>query len=334
MKKGMRVIVIFLVLMAGFCIAAGGSGSLAAGASGGLLVYLPREAMVAGELINLGLIGVVRGEDALVAKASGVGLGRFSLAGQQIVIDRSTILSRLASSGIKGSQISLSGAETVTVKREEQTISADRFVETARLYLQSQLSGVSISSIEPVGRPAGWVLSGDDRAVKLAAKISKSSSSKLPNRIWVGVMEDGAEIGGREIVFKVKFKQQRVVALADIAEGAMIGSDNVRIETIEADRPLAKDWSVPYGMVARRRINKDSVITETMVRAVAPPILIERGQMVVIKIERPGMMISALGEAMGDGKVGDYIKIKRGFERDSPLIVGRVKPDGTVEPVY
>ncbi|MCK4959766.1 MAG: flagellar basal body P-ring formation protein FlgA, partial [Planctomycetes bacterium] len=170
--------------------------------------------------------------------------------------------------------------------------------------------------------------------VKLAAKISKSSSSKLPNRIWVGVMEDGAEIGGREIVFKVKFKQQRVVALADIAEGAMIGSDNVRIETIEADRPLAKDWSVPYGMVARRRINKDSVITETMVRAVAPPILIERGQMVVIKIERPGMMISALGEAMGDGKVGDYIKIKRGFERDSPLIVGRVKPDGTVEPVY
>jgi flagella basal body P-ring formation protein FlgA len=147
-------------------------------------------------------------------------------------------------------------------------------------------------------------------------------------------MEDGVEIGGREIVFKIKFKQQRAVAMADIADGAMIGSGNVRIETVEADRPVAANWSVPYGMVARRRINKDSVITETMVRAVAPPILIERGQMVVIKIERPGMTISALGEALADGKVGDYIKIKRGLERDAPLIVGRVKPDGTVEPVY
>ncbi len=333
MRNGMRIIVTFLSLMAGFCIAAG-DGTLSPGASGRLRVYLPREAMVAGELINLGLVGVVRGEDALVARANGVGLGRFSLAGQQIVIDRGTILSRLASSGIKGSQISLSGAETVTIKRNEQTIGTDRFVETARLYLQKQLSGVSVSSIEPVGRSAQWVLPADGGSIKLAAKISGYSSSKLPNRIWVGVMEDGAEIGGREIVFKIKFKQQRAVALADIAEGVMIGSDNVRIETIEADKPLAANWSVPYGMIARRRINKDSVITETMVRAVAPPTLIERGQMVVIKIERPGMMISALGEALADGKVGDYIKIKRGLERDAPLIVGMVKPDGTVEPVY
>ncbi len=60
--------------------------------------------------------------------------------------------------------------------------------------------------------------------------------------------------------------------------------------------------------------------------------VVARNQGVVIQIKKPGLTISAMGEAMQDGKVNEYIKVKN--IDSQKVLVAKVNDDGTVEPTY
>ena len=94
----------------------------------GLRIYLPREVSVGNGDLSLGQVGIVRGEDALVAKANTIALGRISVPGQSLVIDRPTVLSRLACSGIPASKVVLTGAEETTVRQQHRVVGTDEFI--------------------------------------------------------------------------------------------------------------------------------------------------------------------------------------------------------------
>ena len=113
--------------------------------SSNLQIYLPREITIQDDVLLLGQIGIARGHEALIKKANLVSLGRFSMPGQEIVISRSTILSRLASSGILSSDIAFMGAEEVTVKQKRHIISGDYFANLADEFLKNNILGNSIS---------------------------------------------------------------------------------------------------------------------------------------------------------------------------------------------
>ena len=64
----------------------------------GLLeVYLPRQIKTSGETITIADVGVISGDESMASAAGKIVLGRFAKPGQQIVIEASTLLSRLAS---------------------------------------------------------------------------------------------------------------------------------------------------------------------------------------------------------------------------------------------
>ena len=298
-----------------------------------LRVYLPREMVVKGDSIDLGTIGVIRGDEKLVAKASTIGLGKFSVTGQQVVIDKDTILSRLASNGIKPTDVQLSGAESVQVRRDEKIIDGSRFIETALSFIRSQTAQTMLSSVEAVSKPKSWALNHDGE-VRLVARLE---SQKRPDRaqVRVAVVSDGKEVDSRTVWVRLKYKQQKVTATANIEKGALLNLNNIKIESSEGAHPQRQDWSPPYGMVAKQTIRKGSVIKDTMICPVEKPLMIERKQIVVLKIETAGLIISNLGTALSDGKVGDIIRVKvENPNRQERIVVGKVKPNGTVEPVY
>ena len=299
----------------------------------GLRIYLPRETVVSGETIELGEIGIVRGGESIVSVARRIGLGRFALGGQQIVVDRGTILSRLASEGIKASEVSISGADNVTVRRNERIISSKQLVEVGRAFLKLQGMYNSACSIEPLVKPKDWVLGESGGEVSFVVKKINYGNESRP-KVWIGVLEDGVEKGGCEVVFKLRYNCRRAVAQVDIPAGVVISSEHVKIETVESGAPEASGWSEPYGLVAKRPIRAGDVVSAKVAGPPLPPILIKRRQQVFLKIDKGGLYISALGEALEDGKVGDYIRVRRGLSRDSRIVVGCVKADGTIEPVF
>jgi hypothetical protein len=84
-----------------------------------LQVHLPRTIQVEGDSLSLGLVSVVRaGDEALARKAADIPMGRAPWPREEIVIDRTTILGRLASHGIAAGDVQLSGSdkEKITVQ--------------------------------------------------------------------------------------------------------------------------------------------------------------------------------------------------------------------------
>jgi flagella basal body P-ring formation protein FlgA len=296
-----------------------------------LRIYLPREVTIEGDVPNLGQVAIIRGEKDLTAKAKQVTLGRISVPGQKIIVDRSTVLSRLACGGIPASEVTLSGAERITVSQRHQIIKGSEFVEKALAFLKKNPPEASICQYKPIRIPKDLILPHISEDITLSPCLAKSN---IRNRakVFVSVFSGNKEIGVRETAFSLKYNCRRLIARVDIPKAAVINPENVKIEKAVSNYPEPDNWAVPYGFVARRRLPANTVISTNMVGPSKPHILLKRNQNVIIKVDRLGLLITAIGKTMQDGRVGEYIKVRN--VDSQRIIMAKVSEDGSVEPVF
>jgi flagellar basal body P-ring formation protein FlgA len=295
-----------------------------------LQVHLPREATVQGSLLTLGQVSVIRGEAELVAAAGSIGLGQLSIPGQRAVLDRPTILSRLASHGIPADQVRLTGAETVAVRRFHRVLGSDEFVEVGRTFLRQHPPGPGIAEMIPTVKPKDLVLSGDVQDLQMVPRFVRSGLRGLV-AVQIAVLADGQEVGTRDLSFRLKYQTRRVVATAEIDEGTVLTPENVKIETVVSDQPEPAGWRPPYGLVAVRKLAENTELRPDMVVSAQPPLVIRRNETVFIRIERPGLTVTAVGRTLQEGRAGEYVKVRN--TDSNRVIVCKVNPDGTVEPM-
>ena len=297
----------------------------------GLQVYLPREVTIEDNILRLGKIGIIRGQEALVAKANGVTLGRISVPGQEIVIEKHVVLSRLASNGILSSQVTLQGAEKVTVRQQQKTVSGDEFIKLAGAFLKQNLSDDSISKWNPITRPKDLVIPNPGKDIRFSPQLIQTST-RSQAKVVIVVFSGDQQIGSREVTFAMQYRGRKAVALVDIPAGSMITTENTKIKISLSNYPETANWKPPYGLVAKRTLRADTVLQSHMIGSAKSPIIIKRNQNVVIRIEKPGFLITAVGKAMQDGKVGEYIKVRN---IDSQrIVVVKINQDRSVEPVF
>lgn len=292
-------------------------------------IHLPREVTVQNPLLSLGQVTVITGDGPLAAAAASIRLGRFSVPGQKITLDRATILSRLASQGIGAEKVVLTGAEAVTVCRRQQIISGDEFVSFARLFLQQHPPGSSPCDGTVVAKPKDLALSDEPKNMQLVPRFIDNGASGFVT-VQVSVVVEGKEVGSRTVPLRLRYRSHKAVALQEIAQGTALGPENVKIEETVSDRPET-GWKSPYGLVALRDVPARAEIREDMVEAPEPSLLIRRNETVVIRVQRAGFLVTAVGLAMQEGRAGQYMKVRN---TDSHrIIVCKVNDDGTVEPV-
>jgi len=291
-------------------------------------IYLPREVTVDGNVPDLGHVGVMRGNEQLVARAAKITLGKLALPGQTIVIDRPVLLSRLASNGIPASKVQLAGAEKVIVKQKGDTISTAQIVQFAREFLAKSLPAQTIAQIEVLHAPDDLVLIG--AGPKLCPRLVKTPVQGQA-RVEVDVLVDGRLVGSRQVQFRLKFNCRRATTLTDIPAGTAITPQNVKLEPGVADSPDPADWASPYGLLAKRPIPADTVIRPNMVAPAQPQVVLRRNQSVLIRIETAGLLVTATGKALEEGKIGDFVKVQN-VDSQRTIIV-KINADGTVSPV-
>ena len=296
-----------------------------------LRIYLPREVTVEDGALSLGRISIVRGSESLTAKANEIAFGRFSVPGQEIVIDRHVILSRLASHGIPASKVALTGAEKIKVKQKFQIVRGDQFVSKASAFMEAQVRKDSGCQWKVVRAPKDLPIEGAARSLTLSPRLVRSNV-KNQAKVEIAILSNDKKIGVREVIFDLKYNCRQAVAEVDIAAGAIIGPDNVRIEETESSRREPADWKSPYGLVAKRPLRAGTVIRPHMFGPAQMPIIVKRNHGVVIRIERPGFVITAVGTALSDGKAGQSIKVRN--VDSQRIIVAKVNDDGSVEPVF
>lgn len=295
-----------------------------------LRIYMPREVTVEADSLELGQISIVRGARSLAATANKIEMGRFSVPGQEILVDRHTVLSRPACNGIPTSSVTLTGAEKTAVRQKFQVVRADQFLSLASSFIKSHYPQDSGCQWNPVRKPKDLAVPGIARSVKFLPRLARSNVRNQAG-VEIEVLSGDEKIGTREVLFEVKYGSRRALAKVDIAAGEILGPDNVRIEEETSSRPEPTDWKSPYGLVAKRPLRADTVIRPHMVGLAETPVIVKRNQSVVIRVESPGFLITAAGVAMLDGKAGEIIKVRNADSQR--IIVARINDDGSVEPV-
>ena len=323
-------VIISLVTTAQFCQASANSKPSGLQKSSVLQIYLPREVTIEGDTPTLGQVSIIRGEESLVTMAGGITLGRISVPGQKIVIDRPMLLSRLACNRIPASKVTLTGAEKITVKRQQQIIKGSEFVERALSFLKSSPLHRSVCQLNPMRIPKDLAVPGPSEDTELSTDLAASSAGNRA-KVQITVLANGKWIGMREVAFRLKYNCRMVVAGVDIPAGTVITPENIRIEKTLSNYPESAGWSPPYGLIAKRRVAANTVIRPDMVGPVKPAVIVKRNQNVVIRLERPGLLVTAVGKAMQQARAGEYIKVRNIDSRR--IILARVNEDGTVEPV-
>jgi flagella basal body P-ring formation protein FlgA len=331
MHRRLSAMTLFLVAV----LPAGAPAAAAAGADEQtaatfLRVYLPREVTVQDGLLTLGQVSIVKGDPALAAVASKIGLGRLSVPGQKAVLDRPTILSRLASFGIDAQQVRLTGAQAVLVRRHQKIINADDFIEMGKTFLQQHPPSPTVCEVLPTVKPKDLVLSGQPGDLQLTPRFVRSQAPGCVT-VQITVSADGREVGVREVPFRVRYQCHRVVTIKEIPEGAALTPENVKIETIVSDRFEAAGWQPPYGSVTVRTLAADTEVRRDMLSAAQAPVVVRRNETVVMRVERPGLVVSAVGTALQEARAGEYVKVRN--TDSSRIIICKVNADGTVEPM-
>jgi flagella basal body P-ring formation protein FlgA len=295
----------------------------------GLKIYLPREVTIKNDVLLLGDVTIMSGSKELIAKAAKIALGKLSLAGQRITVDRRTILSLLASRRIDTSSVSFSGSQGITVGRKELLITGTDIARKASLFLNDRPTDPSIAEYKIVKSPKNIVLAGQSGEITLAAKQG-TKNTVTQKSITVDVLLDGIRTGSAEVVFKPTYNSRRAVAAKPIAAGEMLNTENTRIETIKTSYPEPKNWKLPFGLIAKKSIRAKELIKNSALMVKKPEILIKRNNLVIIKIETECLSITLTGQALGQGSFGELIKVKN--IDSNRIIVCRINHDGTVSP--
>jgi flagella basal body P-ring formation protein FlgA len=296
-----------------------------------LCISLAEKAVSDKAEVSLGQIATLAGPRELVDKAKRTGLGTFSTKGQVLYADRNTILSRLASVGIAAWQVELSGAQTTAVRQDETRIEPRRIIAAARAYLDKQLAGQKMSLLDVVGAPAAIVLSEPNAVVELTAQMSRYQTPGA-KKITVTVSQEGVPAAQREVIFAVRFQIRRAVAARGISPGTVIRSEDVRIEQVDSPAPEPAGWKEPFGLTARRQISEGSPIHPDWLGPADAPVLVRRNQQVMVQMDTGGMYLSASGQSLDEGRVGELIRVRRGQKPDERIIYCTVRADGTVCP--
>ena len=293
-------------------------------------IYLPREVTVKNSNLKLGQVSIIRGSEPLVAKASEIALGRISVPGQRVVINRPMVLGRLATNGIPASKVTLTGSEKITVKQQNHTISSSEFVSLANSFLEKSPVDNSVQKWSLIRKPKDFVAPAGSRDITLSPRLVQTGVRNQA-RIEIAVLSGNNKIGVRQLTFALTFDCHQAVTKVKIPAGGVITPENTKIEKIQSNNPGPSNWKPPYGLITKRQLPANTVLRPNMLGSLKSPIIVKRNQSVVIRIERPGFLITATGKTMQDGRAGEFIKVRN---MDSQrIIIAKISEDGSVEPV-
>jgi flagella basal body P-ring formation protein FlgA len=294
-------------------------------------IYMPRDVQIKAEQVRLGEVCVLRGNDDVVKKAEQINLGRLSTLSRKMVIGRAMILGRLRNSGFEDYSVKFTGADKVCASRQNQIIRGSRIKDCAESFLKSKVNDKSACKLEVLGNVADLILPDETENVELIPELIDSNTNRV--RVRVTALADEKHVGKREVEFRFRYFCREAVAVRDIEPGEVITKENVEVTQKLSSSTESSDWQIPYGLVARRHIAANTVITPGSTGQPERRVLIKRNKHVAVVFERPGLSLTAVGKAMEDGRAGDYIKVRMQIKDSPRIIYAKVNDNGTVEPL-
>lgn len=168
---------------------------------------------------------------------------------------------------------------------------------------------------EDAGQPDIESLDYDHRSGRFTIQLSFDTSAVDPMRLHVtGTAREMVEIP---------------VLAHDMAAGTLVVASDLRTKRIRKSLVSEKTVSTAQdavGLAARHQIAADSPI---LLDELGRPLLVSRGMSVILRLENPGLVLLAKGQAIEGGSLDDRIHVLNPTSR--AVLVARVTGAGTVQ---
>jgi flagella basal body P-ring formation protein FlgA len=304
--------------------------------SGVVVLLLSPQAGVAQREVFIGdVVRMEGGAAELRRRIAKLDLAEFDLLRPEVTIRKEQIAFRLMLAGIPESSFRLSGAASVRVTRTRFEIGDQDVIQAASDYVGQQApwpaEDVVIRPAEGAALTEPLTLRGGDR-VRLIAELPANSVLLGRVNVSVAIEINGAAIATVTVPLDVKVQQNVVTAAQRIERGEQLNQTNTRLTRRLVDAPhLISPGDGLLGKRCKRALQAGQLITAADVEGSADdtPVLIQPRQQVQLIAKRGGFRISAVGEALQEGRAGQMIRVRN--VRSKVELQGRVIDASTVE---
>ncbi|MEP0813557.1 MAG: flagellar basal body P-ring formation protein FlgA [bacterium] len=274
-------------------------------AAAGIIIHLHREAVIEGPYIELSEIAEIDAPQDRLDEIKDLRLGIAPALGREFLYRRTDLISRLNFAGYAESEYSVTGADSVLIKRAGTSISGKSVAEFLESEIKSRF-GESAKVVWKTKLPDLQVRQGE---VELKLSYPSGREGALP--ISILICADGSLVGQHPLSRYAAFKVPIVLALETIPRGAEIapGMIDCEVRTLPPGRPVVSTIAECIGLEAKRTIGAGEEISPD---SLLKPFDVCQGDSVSVRISRGAVDIETEGTAMESGYLGDRILVRIG----------------------
>jgi len=211
--------------------------------------------------------------------------------------------------------------------RAVEVVSGERLAAAAQAHAVTALEGRGAVRSE-VARSSG-PLSVPSEAGSPPDVVAEPLTAPAPGETAyrVRVLRHGRELARALVVLRVRLFATVPVAARALARGSVIGAGDVRMAPVEAGvgEAPAPELAAVVGAITTRDIAEGAPLAGRLLQA-APAV--RGGTTVTLIVHGPGLTLTAVATALGDGAIGERIQVRRGT--DGKNVAARVEAPGQV----
>lgn len=169
-------------------------------------------------------------------------------------------------------------------------------------------------------------------ACSIPLETSVSRHNSQGGRVSVRVECRDAAPWARHVAAQVRVYRNAVVALRNMPRGAVISANDIVVREVDVSQirgQILDNAETAIGMEVRRHTSSDAVLSLDML---VTPLMVKRGETVVVTAERAGVVIRQQGVALQDGESGKQIQIRN--TRSDRVVQAVVTGPGEVKVIF
>jgi flagella basal body P-ring formation protein FlgA len=275
----------------------------------GIYLHLKEQAKVNGDLILLGDIAEIKGEDvSLIKQLQRILLGKSPRPGYTKMITFQNILYQLGKGHFDPEILSFSGPDRCKVERQCREITARELEAFFVRQFHEQFSDkdIELDSVKSHLSTNLKISTG-----KITFEISSSEPpSRSKENFALEIRRDGQLVKHVWVSATLRYHITVAVAQRDLSRGQQITpADIAPQEIISTQRDLDQisDPAQAIGMICRQPVRRGTALSTKMLEK---PLLIKKGAIIKIIAKNRNLRVESLGKALADGYQGHVIPVQ------------------------
>ena len=290
------------------------------------LVRIDAEARVENEIVLLGDIAQVSGNEADAERIRKISLGYAPHIGAVRQVSRKKIAMAIAAAGFSKADYSLQAPSFIRIFRAGQTIEPEQFRETITKSILSKFEDVEIEFVKIDLPQAFEVPLGN---VEFEPKLAGVRNLLAPFSLPIEIQVDKRITKRISVDVEIRGFAEVFVASRELPSNYRLQESDVKLERVRIEKPITKYLRSKRelrGIKLVKDLTHGTVLSNDTFVA---DVVVKSGDLVRIVAISKRLKLIVNGKAQGSGRIGDRISVKN--LQSNSIIQATITDEGSVK---